>query len=78
MRKREKDSLTDDWQKKGVHFFGKGCCKKCTGIKQQRKMRSEKGLSEVEVPVFFVKGNYFGTPLYAMCWINEGGDKEQL
>ncbi len=41
-------------------------------------MRSEKGLSEVEVPVFFVKGNYFGTPLYAMCWINEGGDKEQL
>jgi hypothetical protein len=23
--------------KKEVHFFGKGCCEKCTGMKQQRK-----------------------------------------
>jgi hypothetical protein len=25
--------------KKGVHFFGKGCCEKCAGVKQQRKRR---------------------------------------
>jgi hypothetical protein len=25
--------------KKEVHFFGKGYCQKCTGIKQQRKSR---------------------------------------
>jgi hypothetical protein len=25
--------------KKGVHFFGKECCEKCTGVKQQRKRR---------------------------------------
>jgi hypothetical protein len=25
--------------KKEVHFFGKGCCEKCTGMKQQRKRR---------------------------------------
>jgi hypothetical protein len=24
-------------RKKGVHFLGKGCCEKCTGVKQQRK-----------------------------------------
>jgi hypothetical protein len=23
--------------KKEVHFFGKGCCEKCTGVKQQGK-----------------------------------------
>jgi hypothetical protein len=28
--------------KKGVHFFGKGCCKKCAGVKQQRKRRLKK------------------------------------
>jgi hypothetical protein len=28
--------------KKGVHFFGKGCCEKCTGVKQQRKKEIEK------------------------------------
>jgi hypothetical protein len=30
--------------KKEVHFFGKGCCEKCMGMKQQRKKKSEKGL----------------------------------
>jgi hypothetical protein len=25
--------------KKEVHFSGKGCCEKCTGMKQQRKRR---------------------------------------
>jgi hypothetical protein len=29
--------------KKEVHFFGKGCCEKCTGIKQQRKKKIKKG-----------------------------------
>ncbi len=65
-------------RKKGVHFFGKGYCEKCTGIKQQRKMRLKKDQSEVEVPVIFVKGNYFGTPLCTMCRINKDGDKEKL
>jgi hypothetical protein len=53
--------------KKGVHFFGKVCCEKCTGVKQQRKRRLKKDSSKVGVPVVFVKGNYFGTPLYTMC-----------
>jgi hypothetical protein len=30
--------------KKGVHFFGKGYCEKCTGMKQQRKRRAKKDL----------------------------------
>jgi hypothetical protein len=29
-------------RKKGVHFFGKRCCEKCTGVKQQGKRRLEK------------------------------------
>ena len=28
------------------------------------------------MPIIFVKGNYFGTPLCTMCRINEGGDKD--
>jgi hypothetical protein len=48
------------------------------GCKAAKKKEIEKGSSKVEVPVIFVKGNCFGTPLYTMCWINEGGDKKQL
>jgi hypothetical protein len=29
------------------------------------------------MPITFVKGNYFGTPLYTMCQINKGDDKRQ-
>jgi hypothetical protein len=29
--------------KKEVHFFGKGRCEKCTGMKQQRKKKIKKG-----------------------------------
>jgi len=27
------------------------------------------------MPIIFVKGNYFGTPLYTTCKSNEAGDK---
>jgi hypothetical protein len=54
-------------RKKGVHFSDKGCCEKCTGVKQQRKKEIEKDSSKVEMPMIFVEGNYFGTPLYTMC-----------
>ena len=54
-------------RKKEVHFFGKGYCEKCTGAKQQGKKETEKDSSKVEMPITFVKGNYFGTPLYTMC-----------
>jgi hypothetical protein len=43
--------------------------------KTAEKKEIEKDSSKIEVPVIFVKGNYFGTPLYTMCWINEGNDK---
>jgi hypothetical protein len=46
------------------------------GCKAVKKKKIEKDSSKVEVPVIFVKGNYFGTPLYSMCWINEGSDSE--
>jgi hypothetical protein len=54
-------------RKKEVHFFSKGCREKCTDVKQQRKKEIEKIRQKAEVPIIFVKGNYFGTPLYAMC-----------
>jgi hypothetical protein len=61
-----------------VHFFGKGCCEKCTGVKAAKKKEIEEDQLGVKVPIVFVKGNYFGTPLYTTCWINKGGDKERL
>jgi hypothetical protein len=46
------------------------------GYKAAKKKEIEKDSSKVEVPVILVKGNYFWTPLYTMCWIKEGGDKK--
>jgi hypothetical protein len=40
----KRDFRIDDQQKKGVHFFGKGYCEKCTGMKQWRKRRAKKDL----------------------------------
>ncbi len=65
-------------RKKGVHFFSKGCCEKCTGVKAAEKKEIGKDSSKIEVPVIFVKGNYFGTPLYTMCWINEGTVEDRI
>ena len=48
------------------------------GCKAAKKKEIEKDLLKVEVPMIFVKGNYFGTPLCTMCRINKGDDKERL
>jgi hypothetical protein len=48
------------------------------GCKAAEKKEIGKDLSKIEAPVIFVKGNYFGTPLYTMCGINEGNDKRRL
>jgi len=37
------------------------------GCKAAEKKKIEKGSSKVEVPMIFIKRNYFGTPLYTMC-----------
>jgi hypothetical protein len=76
--KREKGSRIDDWQKKGSAFFRQGVLRKLYGCKAAKKKEIEKDSLKVEAPVIFVKENYFGTPLYTMCWINEGGDKKRL
>ncbi len=60
-------------RKKGVHFFGKRYCEKCTGMKQRRKRRAKKVNCKFEMPIIFIKG-----PLYTMCWINVDGDKRQV
>ena len=77
-KKAEKDSRIDDWQKKGSAFFWQRVLRKVYGCKAAKKKEIEKDLLKVVVPMIFVKGNYFGTPLYTMCWINEGGDKKRL
>ncbi len=64
--------------KKEVHFFGKGYCEKCTGMKQRRKTRAKKVNYKIEVPIIFIKGSCVETSLYTMCWINKDGDKGQL
>ena len=46
------------------------------GCKAAKKKEIEKDLLKIEVPMIFVQGNCFGTPLCTMCRINEGGDKD--
>jgi hypothetical protein len=62
-------------RKKGVHFFGKGYCKKCMGMKQQRKKEQKRIYCKIKMPIIFIKGSCVETPLYTMCWINKDGDK---
>ncbi len=47
------------------------------GYKAAEKKKIEKGLSKVGVPMIFIKGNYFGTPLCTTCRINKGDDKKR-
>ena len=53
-------------RKKGVHFFGKGYCEKCTGMKQRRKRRAKKVSCKFEMPIIFIKGSCVETPLYTV------------
>jgi hypothetical protein len=63
-------------RKKGVHFFDKGYCEKCTGMKQRRKRRAKK--VNCKMPIIFIEGSCVETPLYTMCWINKDGDKRRV
>ncbi len=63
----EKSFLIVDQQKTGVHFFGKGNCEKCTGMKQRRERRANKVFCKIKMPIIFVKGSCVETPLYTMC-----------
>ena len=58
-------------------IFWQRVLRKCTGAKQQRKRRLKKTRQKVRMPITFVKGNYFGTPLCTTCKINRAGDKDQ-
>ncbi len=53
--------------KKGVHFFGKGCCEKCAGVKAAEKKKIEKPRQKLGGQLLLSKRDYFGTPLYTMC-----------
>ncbi len=57
-------------------FSARGVVKMC-GCKAAEKRNIEKDSSKVRMPITFVKGDYFGTPLCTMCWINEGDDKDR-
>jgi hypothetical protein len=49
--------------KKGVvHFFGKGCCEKCAGVKQQRKRRLKKHARSLDANYFCQKEIVLGHP----------------
>jgi hypothetical protein len=58
--KRILESMTG--RKKGVHFFGKGCCEKCAGAKQQRKRRLKKIRQKSRCQLFLSKEIVLGHP----------------
>jgi hypothetical protein len=49
-------------RKKGVHFFGKRCCQKCTGEKQQGKKEIEKICQNLRCQLFLSKEIILGHP----------------
>ena len=62
---------------KGSAFFQQRVLWKCTGGKAAEKKKVEKDSPKVRMPITFVKGNYFGTPLCTTCKINRAGDKDR-
>jgi hypothetical protein len=60
--KRILESMTGG--KKKVHFFGKGCCEKCTGVKQQRKRRLKKIVKNWSANDFNQRKLFWDTPVY--------------
>jgi hypothetical protein len=50
--------------RKEVHFFGKGCCEKCTGVKQQRKEGIEKIVKSWSANDFYQRKLFWDTPVY--------------
>ena len=50
---------------------------KMYGCKAAEKKKIGKNSSIVRMPIAFVKGSYFGTPLCTTCKINRVGDKGQ-
>ena len=56
-------------------IFWQRVLQKCKGVEQQRKRRLKR-LFKNWMPITFVKGNCFGTPLYTTCKSNEGGNKD--
>jgi hypothetical protein len=54
-------------EKRGVHFFGKGCCEKCVGVKAAETKKIEKTRQKSGCQLLLSKRDYFGTTLYTMC-----------
>ncbi len=61
---------------KRASIFRQRVLRKCAGVEWQRKRRLER-LFKNWMPIAFVKGNYFGTPLCTSCKSNEAGDKDR-
>ena len=59
-----------------MHFSSKGCCENVR-VQSSRERRLKKTRQKVRMPITFVKGNYFGTPLCTTCKINKAGDKDR-
>jgi hypothetical protein len=57
-------------------IFGKGVAKmyRC---REAEKKETEETFQKVWMPITFVIGNYFGTPLCTTCKSNEAGDKDR-
>ncbi len=53
-------------------FLAKGVAE-MYGCKAAEKEKSKETFSKL--PTTFVRGSYFGTPLYTTCKSNKGGDK---
>jgi hypothetical protein len=65
-------------REKGVHFFGKGNCEKCTGMKQRRKRRAKRVYCKINMPIIFIKGSCVETPLYTMCSVTRMVIRDEL
>ncbi len=74
-RKKGKRILGLMSDEKRKHIFWQRVLRKCMGAERQRKSRLERFFKSW-MPSTFVKGNYFGTPLYTTCKSNEAGDKD--
>jgi hypothetical protein len=65
--------------KKGGAFFRQGVLRKMCGKEAVKKKKEQKRVNcKIKMPMIFVKGSCYETPLYTMCWVTRTVIRDKL
>jgi hypothetical protein len=59
-------------RKRGCIFLARGIAENVREKSNEEKEEQEGLIAKLKMPIIFVKGSCFETPLYTMCWVTSG------